>query len=74
MRAPSPVVGQRPLGVFQTEVVVDRMAEFLLAAQVTLGGLNRCVAEKELDLLQFSTPPSGTSGRTYGANHAEQGS
>jgi hypothetical protein len=46
----SPVVVQRPLGVLQTEVVVDRMAEFLLAAQVTLGRLNRCVAEEELDL------------------------
>src|SRR6266446_4572920 len=41
-------------GVLQTKVVVDGMAEFLLAAQVTLGRLNRCVAEEELYLLQFS--------------------
>jgi hypothetical protein len=47
--------GQRASGVFQAEVVVDCMMEFLLAAQITLGRLNRGVAEEELDLLQFST-------------------
>jgi len=51
-RTRSLIVGQRPLGVFQAEVVIGRMAEFLLAARVTLGGLNRCVAEQELDLLR----------------------
>jgi hypothetical protein len=45
-----------PSGVLDTEVIVDRMTEFLLAAQVTLGRLNRCVAEQELDLL--SSPPA----------------
>jgi hypothetical protein len=31
------------------------MAEFLLAAEVTLGCLNRCVAKEKLNLLKFST-------------------
>jgi len=54
-RARNPLVGRRSSGVLQTEVVVDRMAEFLLAAEVTLRRLNRCMAEQELYLLQFST-------------------
>jgi hypothetical protein len=48
-------MGQRSSGVIQTEVVVNRVMESLFAAQVTLGSLNRCVAEQELDLFQFST-------------------
>jgi hypothetical protein len=49
-----PVLGEQVLRILQAEIVVDRMAEFLLAAQVTLGRLNRCVAEQELDLFQLS--------------------
>src|ERR1022692_974729 len=44
---------RRPSGVLHTEVVVDRVTKLLLAAQVALGRLNRCVAEQELYLLQF---------------------
>jgi len=43
-------------------MVVDRMAEFLLAAQVTLCRLNRCVAGQELDLLQLSTRQAAQPG------------
>ncbi len=44
-----------PSGVLHTQIVVDGMIEFLLAAQVAFGRLNRCVAEQELHLLQLST-------------------
>ena len=44
-----------PSGVLYTEIVVDGMIEFLLTAQVALRRLDRCVAEQELYLLQFST-------------------
>ena len=42
-------------GVFQPEFVVHCLAESLLAAEITLGGLNRCVSKQELNLLKFST-------------------
>src|ERR1035441_4400198 len=51
-KSPSGTSGQS--GILQPETVVDRMTEFLLAAQVTFSRLNRCVTEKELYLLQFS--------------------
>jgi hypothetical protein len=41
-------------GVFQPEFVVHCLAESLLAAEITLGGLNRCVSKQELNLLKFS--------------------
>jgi hypothetical protein len=44
-----------PSGVFQPEFVVYCLAEFLLAAEITFGGLNRCVSKQELNLLKFST-------------------
>jgi hypothetical protein len=44
----------RPLPVFQSEIVVHGLAEFLLAAEIPLGCLNRCVAKEKLDLLKFS--------------------
>jgi hypothetical protein len=43
-----------PLGVFQPEFVVRCLAESLLAAEITFGGLNRCVSKQELNLLKFS--------------------
>ncbi len=41
-------------GVFQSEVVVHRVAEFLLAAQITLRCLNGRVSKQKLNLLKFS--------------------
>lgn len=41
-------------GVFQPQIVVHGMAEFLLAAEVPFGSLNRCVAKQKLNLLKFS--------------------
>ena len=43
-----------PSGVFQSEFVVHCLAESLLAAEITLGGLNRRVSKQELNLLKFS--------------------
>ena len=40
--------------VFQSEIVVHGMADFLLAAEIPLGCLNRCVAKEKLNLLKFS--------------------
>ena len=35
----------QPSGVFQSKVVVHGLAEFLLAAEIPLGCLNRCVSK-----------------------------
>jgi hypothetical protein len=35
-------------------MVVYRLAEFLLAAEIALRCLNRCVAKEKLNLLKFS--------------------
>ena len=40
--------------VFQTEVVIHRVSQFLFASQVMLGRLNRCMAKQELNLFKFS--------------------
>jgi hypothetical protein len=34
-----------PSGVFQSEIVIHCLAESLLAAEITFGGLNRCVSK-----------------------------
>lgn len=41
-------------GIFQPDVVVNSVAQLLFAAQVAFGGLDRCVPQQELDLLQFA--------------------
>ena len=41
-------------GVFQSEVVVHRLAEFLFATEIALSCLNRCVPKQKLNLLKFS--------------------
>src|SRR5260370_11081048 len=40
--------------VFQTQVVIHRVAQFLFASKVMLGGLNGCMAKQELNVLKFS--------------------
>ena len=42
------------LGVFQAEFVIYRLAEFLLAPNITLSCLNRCMPKQELNLFKFS--------------------
>jgi hypothetical protein len=37
--------------VLDAKIVIDGMMKFLLASEVTLGRLNRCVAEQKLYLL-----------------------
>lgn len=43
-----------PSGVLHSEVVVYRMAESLLAAEIPFSCLNRYVAKQELNLLKLS--------------------
>jgi hypothetical protein len=43
-----------PSGVFQSEVVVHCVVEFLLAAKITLSCLHRSVPQQKLNLLKFS--------------------
>jgi hypothetical protein len=43
-----------PSGVFQSEVVVHRVVEFLLAAKITLRCLHRSVPQQKLNLLKFA--------------------
>ena len=42
-------------GVFQPKVVVDRVAEFLLAAKISLGRLNRRMPQQKLNLLKLTS-------------------
>ena len=43
-----------PLGVFQSKVVVHRLAKFLLAAEIAFSCLNRGVPKQKLNLFKFS--------------------
>ena len=40
--------------VFQAQVVIHRVSQFLFASEVILGRLNRCMAKQELNLFKFS--------------------
>ena len=44
-----------PSGVFQSEVVVHRLGEFLFAAEIALSCLNRGLPKQKLNLLKFSS-------------------
>ena len=56
--AHEPEVGLEAINMYQMssrpEFVVHRLTEFLLAAEITFGGLNGCVSKQELNLLKFS--------------------
>ena len=41
--------------VLQAQLVIHRVSQFLLASEIMLGRLNRCVTEQKLNLLKFST-------------------
>jgi hypothetical protein len=43
-----------PSNIFQSQVVIHRVSQFLFASQVVLGRLNRCMAKQELNLFKFS--------------------
>jgi len=43
-----------PSGIFESEVVVHRVVEFLLAAEITFSCLNRSVPKEKLNLLKFT--------------------
>src|SRR5882762_11048768 len=45
---------EHPSGIFQSEVVVHRLVEPLLATEIALSCLNRCVSKQELNLVKFS--------------------
>jgi hypothetical protein len=40
--------------VFQSQVVIHRMSQFLFASKIVLGRLNRCMPKQELNLIKFS--------------------
>jgi hypothetical protein len=42
-------------GWFDSDAIVDRLPNSLLAAKVSLGRLSRDMSQKELDLLQFAS-------------------
>ena len=60
----SRIGGQRLSGVLQTELVADRVTQFLLAAEITLRRLNRCVPRRNWILLQLSGAQMTAAGAT----------
>ncbi|MGA8766765.1 MAG: hypothetical protein WB559_07090 [Candidatus Acidiferrales bacterium] len=43
-----------PSWVLQSEIVVHHFADFLLAAEIAISYLNRCMPKQELNLFKFS--------------------
>ena len=41
--------------VFQAQVVIHRVSQFLFASEVMLGRLNGCMAKQKLNLFKFSS-------------------
>jgi hypothetical protein len=48
-----------PSDIFQSQVVIHRVSQFLFASQVVLCRLNRCMAKQELNLFKFSPQLNG---------------
>jgi hypothetical protein len=45
------IVFMQPPVLCEVKKIVDRMSEILFAAEIAFCGLNRCVAQQELNLL-----------------------
>src|ERR1700730_1204991 len=43
-----------PVRCLQSQVVIDRVSQFLFASEIMLGCLNRCAPKQELDLFKFA--------------------
>lgn len=48
------IVFIRPSVLCEVKKIVDRVSEILFAPEIAFGRLNRCVAQQELNLLQFT--------------------
>ena len=62
-----------PSGVFQSKVVVHRLAEFLLAAEISVQWSEPRRAQAETESVQVLRPPNGITVHRCGASHGEQG-
>jgi len=53
-REPLNMLALEDVSLLVTDLVVHRLTKSSLAAEITLGGLNRCVSKQGLNLLTFS--------------------
>jgi hypothetical protein len=54
----------------EIEKIVHWMPEVLFAAEIAFRGLDRCVPEQKLNLLQFTPPDHGTAWHKFSGGHA----
>jgi hypothetical protein len=43
-----------PVRCLQSQVVIDRVSQFVFASEIMLGCLNRCAPKQELNLFKFA--------------------